>query len=62
MFYIVLRCSFFNSAQTKTKSKNTDYNKWSIELAGVVQTTRPLGSGYFTSTQTYVADRCTLHV
>ncbi|WP_144893460.1 OmpA family protein [Flavobacterium tiangeerense] len=47
------------NAQTETKEvKNTDYNKWSIELAGGVnKPQRPMGSGYFTSTPSpYVAD------
>ena len=47
------------SAQTETvKSTGTDFNKWSIELAGGVnKTQRPMTAGYFTSTPSpYVAD------
>jgi outer membrane protein OmpA-like peptidoglycan-associated protein len=47
------------SAQTETeKSTETDFNKWSVELAGGVnKTQRPMTSGYFTSTPSpYVVD------
>jgi OOP family OmpA-OmpF porin len=48
------------SAQTETEktATNTDYNKWSIELAaGVNKPQRPMTSGYFTSTPSpYVVD------
>lgn len=47
------------SAQTEpVKSTGTDFNKWSIELAGGVnKPQRPMSSGYFTSTPSpYVVD------
>jgi outer membrane protein OmpA-like peptidoglycan-associated protein len=47
------------SAQTETEeSTKTDFNKWSVELAGGVnKTQRPMTSGYFTSTPSpYVVD------
>ncbi|SDW04735.1 OmpA family protein [Flavobacterium degerlachei] len=48
------------SAQNETEktATNTDYNKWSIELAaGVNKPQRPMTSGYFTSTPSpYVID------
>ena len=47
------------SAQTETeKSTKTDFNKWSIELAGGVnKPQRPMTSGYYTATPSpYVVD------
>ncbi|MCK8140389.1 OmpA family protein [Flavobacterium sp. I-SCBP12n] len=60
MFALVFAAaaSTANAQTDMGKSAGTDYNKWSVELAGGVnKTQRPMTAGYFTSTPSpYVVD------